>query len=242
MSAIFDSLTLGPTERLVMLALADHADDEGKCYPSILRLCDRTGLSERAVQNNIKKLVSQGYLSVNIGGGKGNANLYFVSPNPAANAPRTRCTPAPDAPQTPQQVRPNPAPDAPEPSVTIIEPSIRGAADALEILAVLAEVVSQDTAEAFISHRKAKRAKLTLKAAQLIAKDIRGHPDADAVVLNSIKNGWTGVFPEKSKGAQNDGPSKSEQRIRAFIEGATGSSGMDCGPRPDPAQPLLAGR
>ena len=127
MSAVFDSTTLGPTERLVMLALADHADDEGKCYPSVERLCARTGLSERAVQMNVRKLVGEGYLHVQIGGGKGNANLYFVSPNPASNAPRTKCTPAPDAPQTPHVVRPNPAPDAPEPSGTIIEPSIETA-------------------------------------------------------------------------------------------------------------------
>ena len=127
MSAVFESKTLGPTERLVMLALADHADDEGKCYPSIMRLCDRTGLSERAVQTNVKKLTEAGYLAVYIGGGKGNANLYFVSPNPAANAPRTTCTPAPDAPQTPHDVRPNPAPDAPEPSGTIKEASIEAA-------------------------------------------------------------------------------------------------------------------
>ena len=45
MAAVFESKTLGPTERLVMLALADHADDDGKCYPSVLRLCERTGLS-----------------------------------------------------------------------------------------------------------------------------------------------------------------------------------------------------
>lgn len=123
MSAIFESETLGPTERLVMLALADHADDDGRCYPSILRLCQRTGLSERAVQTNIRKLVQQGYIRIIPGGGKGNANLYFVSANPAADAPRTKCTPAADAPQTPQQMRANPAADAPEPSGTIIEPS-----------------------------------------------------------------------------------------------------------------------
>lgn len=127
MSAVFESKTLGPTERLVMLALADHADDEGKCYPSILRIQERTGLSERAVQTNVRKLVDLGYLLVQVGGGKGNANLYFVTPNPAADAPRTKRTPAAYAPQTPHQVRPNPAADAPEPSGTIIEPSIGAA-------------------------------------------------------------------------------------------------------------------
>ncbi len=141
MSAIFESKTLGPTERLIMLALADHADDEGRCYPSIARLCQRTGLSERATQTNIKKLVEAGYIRIVIGGGKGNANLYFVSanpaasapfdaPNPAADAPRRKCTPAADAPQTPQQMRPNPAADAPEPSGTTIGTITASDADA----------------------------------------------------------------------------------------------------------------
>lgn len=131
MSAVFESRSLAPTERLIMLALADHADDDGRCYPSILRLCQRTGLCERAVQTNIRKLSEQGYIKIVPGGGKGNANLYFVSanpaadaplqhPNPAADAPRRKCTPAADAPQTPQQMRANPAADAPEPSRTII--------------------------------------------------------------------------------------------------------------------------
>ncbi|MDK3016531.1 helix-turn-helix domain-containing protein [Pseudodonghicola flavimaris] len=140
MSAIFESQTLGPTERLIMLALADHADDEGRCYPSIARLRQRTGLSERAVQTNLRKLVEQGYVRIVPGGGKGNSNLYFVSANPAvgapfdggnpaANAPRRKCTPAAGAPQTPQEMRANPAADAPEPSGTI-KGTVTEAADA----------------------------------------------------------------------------------------------------------------
>src|SRR5690606_40080416 len=76
MSAVFESETLAPTERLIMLALADHADDTGRCYPSISRLGRRTGLSERAVQTNIRKLVNQGYIRVIAGGGKNNTNVY----------------------------------------------------------------------------------------------------------------------------------------------------------------------
>lgn len=134
MSEIFESTTLGPTERLVMLSLADHAGDDGRCYPSISRLCQRTGLSERAVQTNIRKLVEQGFIHIVQGGGKGGSNLYFLSSTPAAdappqemhpagNAPRSRCTPAADAPAPPQQMRVTPAADAPKPSRTIIEPS-----------------------------------------------------------------------------------------------------------------------
>ena len=97
MAAIFESKTLGPTERLVMLALADHADDEGRCYPSIARLCERTGLSERAMQVRIKALSAEGYLVVNANAGPKGCNVYFVRPyppqemHPAGNAPRTTC-------------------------------------------------------------------------------------------------------------------------------------------------------
>lgn len=227
MSAIFESETLGPTERLILLALADHADDSGRCYPSMGRLSRRTGLSERAIQTNVKKLTATGYLTVVTGGGKGHANLYFVSANPsvAEDKPRSICTPqemhpAAGAPQTPQQVPVNPAAGAPEPSRTIKEPS----EEEREALAVLFSVMSQQSAFAFVAHRKAKRAKLTVHAAELIAAKLRGHHDPDAVVNETIMNGWTGIFPEKrtkSNGAPNGQPtSKSEQRMAAFLSGA----------------------
>lgn len=206
MSAIFDSKTLGPTERLVMLALADHADDEGKCYPSIQRLKERTGLSERAVQTNVKKLVDLGYLSVSIGGGKGNANLYFVSPNPAAGAPRTKCTPAADAPQTPQQVRPNPAADAPEPSGTTIEPPV---SSAREVSGVLERWASARAVTSFLAYRRKHKSRgLTLTGAERLAKTLadifQAGGDCDDALGLAEERGWASVeadwyFREKAK-------------------------------------------
>ena len=38
---------VGSTCRLVLLALADHADADGKCWPSYARLMSMTGLSRR---------------------------------------------------------------------------------------------------------------------------------------------------------------------------------------------------
>ncbi|HRO13303.1 helix-turn-helix domain-containing protein [Amaricoccus sp.] len=40
MSAVWERLELDPYERLVSLSLADHADDDGLCYPSVARLED----------------------------------------------------------------------------------------------------------------------------------------------------------------------------------------------------------
>lgn len=130
MSAIFESETLGPTERLIMLALADHADDSGRCYPSIDRLCQRTGLSERAIQTNIRKLSEQGYVRIIPGGGKSRPNIYFVSATPASETPHL-LHPAAETPflvrANPASAALNPAADAPEPSGTTIEPSTEAA-------------------------------------------------------------------------------------------------------------------
>ncbi len=198
MSAVFESKTLGPTERLVMIALADHADDSGRCYPSNSRLCERTGLSERAVRQNVRSLEAAGYLTVMIGAGRAGANVYIIRPDGAGNAPRQEMPPGRKCRQGGHVVPERGAADAPKPSGTIKEPSEKRAREARDIRAALAEVVSEKTADAFIAHRKAKRAKLTVHAAELIAEKIRGHPEPDAVVLNSIANGWTGVFPEKT--------------------------------------------
>jgi DNA-binding transcriptional ArsR family regulator len=62
---------------------------------------------------------------------------------------------------------------------------------------VLSEVLSPEAVAAYLDHRKAKRAKITPRAAELIVDRLRGHPTPDAVVLLSIENGWTGIFPEK---------------------------------------------
>lgn len=63
MSATFDNKDLNSTEKLVMLALADHANDEGESiYPSQQRLSDKTGLSRRTVNKIIGVLVEKGYL------------------------------------------------------------------------------------------------------------------------------------------------------------------------------------
>ena len=131
-NAVFAS-NLDPYERLVMLALADRADDAtGACYPSIPDICARTGMKERGVQNVVKRLVEVGVLEVNWGGGRHQRNTYFIKINPAPDAgysekPRTENTVShaetPHAiTETPHPITINPAPDAGEPSITTIEP------------------------------------------------------------------------------------------------------------------------
>lgn len=57
---------LNPTQKVILIALSDNADDEGYCFPSIATLCRKTGLaSKTTIRNNLKILINKGYLSVN---------------------------------------------------------------------------------------------------------------------------------------------------------------------------------
>ena len=51
-------------ELIVLLALAEFADDCGECFPSIRRLAQMTKLSSRHVRRSIKSLEKSGHISV----------------------------------------------------------------------------------------------------------------------------------------------------------------------------------
>lgn len=68
--------------RLVLLALADRADDHGFAWPSIDDLCERTMLSPRAVQKALTVLVESKELEVEWGGGRRVRNRYRITPKP----------------------------------------------------------------------------------------------------------------------------------------------------------------
>jgi len=63
---------------LVMLALADYADEHGWSYPSVGTLAKKARLSVRAVQFAIRTLVDEGQLTIDEGGGPMGVNRYQV--------------------------------------------------------------------------------------------------------------------------------------------------------------------
>jgi hypothetical protein len=106
-------------EKLVLLALADCANDDGLCWPGIRNLCAKTGKSERSLQAAIQSLCASGQLTRDEIKGKG-CN-YLVHP-------RKICAPAQDAPpqglrKPPQNLHPTPAKSAGKPSLNRKEPS-----------------------------------------------------------------------------------------------------------------------
>lgn len=62
------------TAKLVLLCIADHADAEGRCFPSVDRIADRCGISARTVQRALRLLEGGGALGVEVRPGQ--APLY----------------------------------------------------------------------------------------------------------------------------------------------------------------------
>lgn len=70
MSLVWE-LTLPDSEKLVLLALADCANDEGRCWPSMKTLSGKCSKSDRTIQGCIKSLCAKGHLSREEVPGKG---------------------------------------------------------------------------------------------------------------------------------------------------------------------------
>jgi hypothetical protein len=115
MSAVWD-IDLPDSDKIVLLALADCANDEGHCWPSVASLVRKCSKSERTIQGSIKRLVGEGHLTRREVPGKG-CN-YTVHPHKKRiGDPRSDNTPAKSAP--PQGTAPTPAAAADKPSRTI---------------------------------------------------------------------------------------------------------------------------
>lgn len=106
-------LQIPPTQKAVLISLADNANDAGECWPSQPKIAERTCLSERAVRDAIKALEASGHLVADRSNGR--HTRYIVTPTPApAAAPAGAAAPAYAAGE-PRQELPEPRHMAPEP-------------------------------------------------------------------------------------------------------------------------------
>lgn len=118
MSQVWD-LALPAFEKLVLLALADCANDEGLAWPSIATLKRKSGAGERTIYRAIAAMETLGVLSIERVTGKGNRYTITpaaVTPLPVRHPCRNGTTPLPVRQQTPAAVAPNPSVNRKEPS------------------------------------------------------------------------------------------------------------------------------
>lgn len=78
MTAVWEQADVAGGELLVLLALADAANDKGLCWPSVHTLARKSRLSERHVVRILRSLENSGLLEVQRGCAGFGTNLYRV--------------------------------------------------------------------------------------------------------------------------------------------------------------------
>lgn len=220
--ALEQRIVTSPTARHVLLCLANYADKNGKAaFPSANSLSEDTGLSVRTVRTALESLREVEAITL---GNQAIAAAYIdrndrrpvvydlCIDRGAADAPgsergasddTTGCSSRTNGVQLTAErgagAAPNPSFNHP---LTINNPKEQRAEAPAKgqkfdpLTAKPANVTAEVWAD-WVAHRKEIRKPLTETSCKRQAKELEGHATPDVVILLSITNGWTGLFPEK---------------------------------------------
>lgn len=212
-----------PLRKLVLIKLADNASDQGECWPSYQHIADQCEIDRSTVRKHIKHLEMQGLVRIeNREGPKGNSsNLYRITlcrpvgPNSTPVGPEsTGVGPQPTGGVGPESTRTShsfePVTEPVEQTVAAA-PSAKKKAAKFDPMTCKPSNVSEQTWADWCQHRREIGKRLTKTTCDRQAKTLAGHHAPDAVINQSISNGWTGLFPEKvlpgaQQGQRRNGP------------------------------------
>lgn len=79
MSAVWAASNQRENALLLMLAIADHANDEGIAWPGIDSLAQKTRVSRRTVQRMVRQLAESGEIIMERGTGRGHTHRYRIN-------------------------------------------------------------------------------------------------------------------------------------------------------------------
>lgn len=202
------------TSKLVLLSLADRADDKGVCYPSIQRLERDTCCDRKTVMSALRQLESAGLISAQKVNGKG--SIYTLSVNQPV--PETAPVAVPEMEPVAKTVL---VPDTglvPVPK-TVLGSTKNGTGtgtkNGTENLSVepnknqpdepnkktareLPSWLPRDSWSGFEDHRKRSRKPLSDRARELVIAKLdalraKGH-DPQALLDTAVERGWLTVF------------------------------------------------
>lgn len=192
-------LDLPDSQKIVLLALADSANDEGHCWPSMASLTRKCSKGERTIQGVIKELVTAGHLTRQEVPGKG-CNYYIH--------PRSDCAPAISAP--PQGTTKTPAAAADKPSGTIN----KGSGKRTREKTAFPDWLPLDEWRGFVAMRITIKKPLTDRAIAGVLAELErlrtAGNDPGKVLDQSTRRCWRDVYELKER---DDG--RSHQNIRA---------------------------
>lgn len=204
-------LQMPPTPKAVLVSLADNANDQGYCWPSLTKISERTCFGRTAVIEAIKWLESNGVLKADRTDRY--RTTYVITPDkfspPALAREANQCgrrTSSDDGElvrladnevrETDDEVRQADT-NRQEPSITINK-SNRKKVPASAFTLTLPDWLPTDVWEVWVKDRKERRQPLTQRAAELGIESLAKlraegwHPRQ--VIDNAIALGWRGLY------------------------------------------------
>lgn len=107
--SVWDIRGISLTQKVVLLCLADHADQDMRCFPSLARIADQTCMSPRAAWQALRELEKAGLIKTE-GRGRNQSNVYTLDLASHATAPSASNAGdaiAPDANMEPDAIAPS---------------------------------------------------------------------------------------------------------------------------------------
>lgn len=121
--AVWQHCDLSGNAKLLMLAIADHADAEGEAWPGIARLASMVGVGPRSIKRLIKQCEESGDLRVERSVGRGNSSTYYITSHLKGDTPVTNKKVTPATPFKQEKVTPVAVKGDTADTLTIREPS-----------------------------------------------------------------------------------------------------------------------
>ncbi len=78
MSEVWKHAPVDQGDLLILLALSDWADDNGRCFPAVATIASKARMSRRNAQRCLEALEKNGLIRVETGAGPKGCNVYFV--------------------------------------------------------------------------------------------------------------------------------------------------------------------
>jgi hypothetical protein len=210
MSLVWDAFPgAGGSELLVLLALADRANDEGLCWPGITEIAAKTRISRSQARRVVHRLIDDGYVRVvgNANGGwhKEDTRRYLIILDAMTGSASARgsadATGGASAAEGSHGCAETGSAHATQ---TIIEPPTtvkknsrvrKGAFDALARLVELG--VQQQVAEDWLTLRKTKKAATTETAIRIVVSEAsKAGVTVEGALTTCCLRGWQGFEAE----------------------------------------------
>lgn len=191
-----------PLRKLVLMKLADNANDQGECWPSYQHIADQCEMSKRSVMIHIDALIRCGFLrkEMRIGGEKGNKSNLYTLRIPSAGDSLPSANPAPlsagdslppsagDAPRTSHSLEPVMEP--------VMESSSAKNKNKNLDFSSWPYMPNEQVFNDWVQLRKARKSPITQTVINQFGKELNKAVDAgytvDDCISEAVEAGWTG--------------------------------------------------